>query len=35
MNDSISHWCTSFDKSRVPFTVNDAYRLTGAIRIEL
>ena len=35
MNDSISHPRTTFDKCRVPFTVNDAYRVTGAIRTEL
>ena len=28
----ISHPCTTFDKWRVLFTVDDAYRVTGAIR---
>jgi D-serine dehydratase len=28
----ISHPCTTFDKWRVVFTVDDAYRVTGAIR---
>jgi D-serine dehydratase len=28
----ISHPCTTFDKWRALFTVDDAYRVTGAIR---
>ena len=28
----ISHPCTTFDKWRVLFTVDDDYRVTGAIR---
>jgi D-serine dehydratase len=28
----ISHPCTTFDKWRVLFTVDDGYRVTGAIR---
>src|SRR5437867_5468535 len=32
VGSGISHPCTTFDKWRVLFTVDDAYRVTGAIR---